>query len=208
MKLTDRDVADIQANPGWQRILASFARFVQPAAGQHVLDIGCGAGALVAILRREFDATVWGLDVVPALLKMAHQHVPEAAFITGSVYQLPLPTASLDGITATNVLYLLAEPHAAVQEIARVLKPGGWFAMLNPAPQMSVPAATALADARQLDETARAHLVRWARVAEAHPRWSVADVRALLAPASLGGLQTRHRVGDGLALYARATRQN
>lgn len=194
--------AKVQANPGWQGILESFARFVGPAPGQWVLDVGSGPGALLGILREQFQAQAVGADADFAMMLHARQQYL-APVMQARLPHLPCAAGSFDVVTATNVLYLLAEPLPALHECLRVLKPGGLFAMLNPSPAMNPTSAAALADARHLEGFARQNFLHWGEVAQANFRWSAADISALFAEAGLGPPQVEAKIGPGLALYAK-----
>lgn len=52
---------------------------------------------------------------------------PDREFVVGGAYSVPLPDASVDGVVCVNVLFHLADVEKAIQEIGRVLRPGGSF---------------------------------------------------------------------------------
>lgn len=200
----------MQSNQGWVVILESFARFIAPQPRQIVLDVGTGPGALVSILQANHPATVYGIDYSLPLAKLARDTYPDlgAVFVAGQLPILPLGDATVDVATASNVLYLLDDPQAAVIEIGRILKPNGQLVMLNPSPKMSIASATALADERQLTGFERENFIDWGQIAEANVRWSVEDIQALFAPAGLTLIEWRERIGEGLALYARGVKHH
>lgn len=200
-------VKSIQSNEGWNRILESFARFVNPSAGARVADLGTGAGTLVNLLRTEYQADAFGIDYNSLLLKVGRELYPDQASVQGTAYRLPLADKSLDMLTATNVLYLLETPQQALVEIQRVLKLGGIIVLLNPSDKMNMATATQLADERGLTGASRDQLINWGRVAEEHPRWSVAEIETMLKDVGCAEIETRERVGNGLALYVRAIRK-
>ena len=105
------------------------------SAGDVVLDLGCGNG------RHTFEALKRGAHVIAADLKpevLAHVsewvtamydqgEIPEGtAFIAvrANALQLPFPSGSIDHVIASEILEHIPEDHAAIAEIARVLKPG------------------------------------------------------------------------------------
>jgi ubiquinone/menaquinone biosynthesis C-methylase UbiE len=194
----------IQTQPGWLRILESFARFVSPAQGARVVDLGSGPGVLVDIFQRDYQANAFGIDSQPDMLLHAPNH--DGNLLVGNAYDLPLASEIVDCVTATNVLYLLDSPQQALAEITRVLRVGGRFAMLNPSPKMTIDSANVLAESRGLDEIGRTHLVSWATIAENHPRWSLDEIIILLQSVGLTNVQHRERIGDGLAIYVLAIR--
>jgi ubiquinone/menaquinone biosynthesis C-methylase UbiE len=96
------------------------------------LDLGCGTGWHVQRLQ-ELGYRVWGLDSSVAQLREA-THRQTACFgscwCLSDVQKLPYPDAGIDFAYAINVVHHLetrAEQMAAIQEIGRVLKPGGLF---------------------------------------------------------------------------------
>jgi ubiquinone/menaquinone biosynthesis C-methylase UbiE len=200
----------MQRNTGWQQILASFARFVEPAPAGTLLDVGTGPGALVAIFQRDFGVHGIGVDASFALAHAAQQHYAEsgATFITAALPRLPFADNTFDVLTATNILYLLDNPATALQEMERVLRPGGTFAMLNPSIKMNVATATALATERGLVGFAHQNFLEWGRIAERNHRWTLADVDALFTAAGLTLQTHRERIGAGLALYVKGFKRN
>jgi ubiquinone/menaquinone biosynthesis C-methylase UbiE len=97
-----------------------------------ILEIGCGAGLLsVALARKGYcvDAS----DCAPAMLAMArknatgHQVADRIALFLADVQQLPIPDASYDLVLALGVIPWVKAPQAALREMARVLRPGGYL---------------------------------------------------------------------------------
>lgn len=195
----------MQSNQGWVRILESFARFVAPPKDAVLIDVGTGPGALVDIFRRDYQAKAIGLDYSLVLAARARQalEVDAPFFVVGRLPQLPLGSQTVDLVTATNVLYLLAEPETALAEIVRCLRPSGTFVMLNPSPLMSTATATALANERNLRGFERENFIDWGKIAEANLRWSVDDIETMFRQVGLNLEDSRSRIGAGLALYAR-----
>ncbi len=97
-------------------------------AGVHVLDVGCGDGALVcAAASRGAEAT--GVDPDPAMLAAARTRADKdgntAAFLGGRIERLPFPDAAFDVVVSITVLCFVPDASVAVREMARVLRPGG-----------------------------------------------------------------------------------
>ena len=91
-----------------------------------VLDIGCGQGRLLSLLR-DIGIPAIGLDASPAMLKAA-----SGMRIFGDARILPFPDSTFGGAAALYMLYHLEDPVQAVAECLRVLKPGGLFAGCAP----------------------------------------------------------------------------
>jgi ubiquinone/menaquinone biosynthesis C-methylase UbiE len=103
--------------------------------GLHVLDVGCGTGAITrGIAERVGPAgRVIGLDVCDALIADArakHADVPGLAFVVGDVYRLP-SAARFDVVTAARVLQWLSQPAAALRAMRGAAKHGGHVVVLD-----------------------------------------------------------------------------
>jgi ubiquinone/menaquinone biosynthesis C-methylase UbiE len=97
---------------------AALARVSGPV--EDALDVGTGTGAGARVLRVRFpDAEVVGTDVSSAMLEEARKHAPELQFVEGDAAQLPFHDASFDLVAHNNMIPFL-------DELARVLRPGGW----------------------------------------------------------------------------------
>jgi arsenite methyltransferase len=100
------------------------------AAGQHVLDLGCGGGAGSRQLRHH-GCTPIGLDLAPGRLAGAVRALPKLAAVAGDARRLPFADASIDGILAECSLSLAGYGEAALGECLRVLRPGGKLAVTD-----------------------------------------------------------------------------
>lgn len=113
-----------------------FCRAWQGArAGSVWIDAGCGAGTYTRRLAQD-GLDVYGLDYSYPTLRKARERSPAiSAWSVGDVTQLPLRSASADGLLCFGVMQALGSTDAAVAEMARVLKPGGevWIDALNAA---------------------------------------------------------------------------
>jgi arsenite methyltransferase len=104
--------------------------------GETVLDLGSGAGADVLISARRVGPTgrAIGLDMTDEMLELARHNAVEAGttnveFVKGYIEQLPLPDASVDVVISNCVINLSADKGQVIREAARVLRPGGRFAV-------------------------------------------------------------------------------
>jgi ubiquinone/menaquinone biosynthesis C-methylase UbiE len=118
-----------------KRRLIERAR-IQP--GQRVLDLGCGTGTLTLMLKRAVpDAIITGLDGDQEILDIARSKAAsEALEITwdrGLAYNLPYPAASFDVVISSLVTHHLDHmpKERSFQEVNRVLRPSGWFHILD-----------------------------------------------------------------------------
>jgi methionine biosynthesis protein MetW len=89
-----------------------------------VLDVGCGDGLTSGMLLKEIAQAYQGVDVSSAAIAQATDH-GFAAEVIEDASKLPFPDSSFDVVTLIEVLEHLFDPAGAVQEAARVLRPGG-----------------------------------------------------------------------------------
>lgn len=104
--------------------------------GETVLDLGSGGGADVVISARRVGAAgkAIGLDMTDEMLELARRNAAEAGvtnveFIKGYIEEMPLPDASVDVVISNCVINLSGDKQRVVHEAARVLRPGGRFAV-------------------------------------------------------------------------------
>ena len=160
-------------------------------AGETVLDLGSGAGgdALIAAGRVGPEGHVIGLDMTDEMLELARRHAAESGldnveFRKGYIESLPVDDASVDVVISNCVINLSADKAKVLGEAARVLRPGGRFAV-----------SAVIADAA-MPADVRSDLEQWAGcVAGALTRDEFA---AALARAGLVDVEVRetHRVHD------------
>jgi arsenite methyltransferase len=93
--------------------------------GARVLDIGCGAGAVVDYLRRRYDLNAMGVDLSAVLVKEGSLNYEGLPLARGRAEQLPSSDDSFGAVVCECMLSLCPDPHAVLQEIRRVLMPGG-----------------------------------------------------------------------------------
>jgi arsenite methyltransferase len=103
-------------------------------AGEVGGDIGFGGGvALELLLDRVGPAgRVYGVDLAPAMVSRAAARFAKDARLRvyeGSITELPLGDAMIDGVSSTNTIYFVDDLDKAFAEVARVLTPGGRFAL-------------------------------------------------------------------------------
>ena len=107
----------------------AFAPYAGAAAGQRALDVGCGPGALTAVLVRALgpDAVV-AIDPSPPFVAAARARFPGVDVHEGSAEDLPFDDGSFDLVTAQLVVHFMADPVAGLREMRRVASPGGTVA--------------------------------------------------------------------------------
>ena len=103
--------------------LADFAGVV---AGQRVLDVGCGPGALTGELVQRVGAeAVNAVDPSDAFVAAARDRHPAVDVQSASAEALPFADGSFDAALAQLVVHFMADPVAGLREMGRVTRPGG-----------------------------------------------------------------------------------
>jgi SAM-dependent methyltransferase len=105
------------------------------AAGERVLDAGCGTGDCVLALERAGFAAV-GLDFAPGMLARARAKAAAAgsagAFVEGTLDRpLPFPDGDFDRAVCVSALQAVADPAFTLGELRRVLRPGGSLVLVH-----------------------------------------------------------------------------
>ena len=103
-----------------------FADFAAVAAGQRVLDVGCGPGALTAelVVRLGPDA-VSAVDPSESFVAAAQERHPGVSVQRASAEELPFEDRVFDAALAQLVVHFMADPVAGLREMARVTREGG-----------------------------------------------------------------------------------
>ncbi len=111
-KISCRDVADRLKNYEYKKLL----------------DIGCGTGYLIELLKKQKEAEYYGLDLSPEMIKVAKSKFDESVTLTiGSADDLPYFSQEFDVVCCVQSFHHYPYPKKAMQEAYRVLKPGGLY---------------------------------------------------------------------------------
>jgi len=126
----------------WKRRVVALA---SPRAGDRALDLATGTGDIAFALAAR-GADVVGLDITPRMIQLARAKIDRRAvptspdlpdppdppdFVVGDMLALPFPSASFDIVTTGYGLRNVPDLGGAVDEIRRVLRPGGRFVSLD-----------------------------------------------------------------------------
>jgi SAM-dependent methyltransferase len=108
------------------RLAHEFVRAAGVAAGERVLDVGCGPGALTSALGGIVGAAnVSGVDPTDAFVERSRRRVPGADLRVAAAEALPFEDGSFDRSLAQLVFHFVDDPAASVAEMARVTRSGG-----------------------------------------------------------------------------------
>ncbi len=135
----------------WAEILESRMRPLFEAVLERVgvgpgarhLDLACGSG-LASAIAAERGAQVSGIDAAEPMLAIARERTPAGRFEVADLEALPFPDTAFDTVTSFNGVQFAADPHAALREARRVLKPSGKVGVAVWAPPDRVEAASVI----------------------------------------------------------------
>ena len=110
-------------------------------APRHVLDVGCGPGGSTFVLAEDLggDVEVFGVDYSSKMLQAARRHhtkryahLENISFYREDAMDLSFPDNHFDLILGHSFLYLVSDSEAVLNELRRVLRPGGRIVMMEP----------------------------------------------------------------------------
>lgn len=109
-----------------------FTRLLAPFTGSNrrILDIGFGTGAMLVFLARY--GHVIGMDMAADAIRFARTRC-DVPMLLGSITHVPLETASVDMVTAFDIIEHVDDEAAAFAELGRVCRPGGHLLLTAPA---------------------------------------------------------------------------
>jgi demethylmenaquinone methyltransferase/2-methoxy-6-polyprenyl-1,4-benzoquinol methylase len=120
-------------NRRWRRAMVDAVAEGRP---RRVLDVATGTAGVALMLAVRTDAEITGVDLTEQMLRRGQARVAAAGeerirLAVARAEELPFPDASFDGLTFTYLLRYVADPAAALRELARVVRPGGIVSSLE-----------------------------------------------------------------------------
>ena len=140
------------SDSNYRRILQPPDKLIQRSGigkGMRVLEVGCGSGAFTTFVARviDEDGKVYALDIQPEMLeqlrnklsKPGNKDVNNIELINAGAYDLPFNDNCLDLVHMVTVLQEIPDRCKALQQVRRVLKPGGILAVTEFLPDPDYP---------------------------------------------------------------------
>ena len=117
---------------GEQRFRQLALENLEISKSTEVLDLCCGAGQTTRFLVQYSDR-VTGLDISPVAIERAKKNVPQANYVEGLAQRMPLDDNQFDLVHTSSALHEMTpkELEQILQEVYRVLKPGGIFTLVD-----------------------------------------------------------------------------
>jgi len=114
-------------NHGNKSMLDAAVEGLQPKEGEQIIEVGFGGGyALDRVRERVAPARPVGVEISLPMIEAGRERWGDAVELhRADVIAMPFAEAVADAVLSVNTIYFWPEPHAALREIRRVLKPGG-----------------------------------------------------------------------------------
>lgn len=125
------------AAEAYDRFMGRYSALLSPqlvdfagvAAGQRALDVGCGPGALTAVLADRLGAAaVTAVDPSESFVAAAKERHPGVDVLRAAAERLPFPDGRFDTSLAQLVVHFMKDPVGGLREMARVTRRGGMVA--------------------------------------------------------------------------------
>jgi SAM-dependent methyltransferase len=101
--------------------------------GKVILDAGCGGGHTLQLIAEKYEpGELHGFDFMPEQIDLAKQRGLPADIFVGDITDTALPTGKFDAVFVQGVLHHVPEWRKALEEMSRVVKPGGFLLLEEP----------------------------------------------------------------------------
>lgn len=128
-----RTLLPVEGDLGFRRRCETIVEFLDAQPDDLVLDCGCGYGFTLRVLRELTEARLVGLDLQRERVVNVRERLGERVrLVQGSALELPFGEGSIDKAVSSEVLEHLPDDRKAVEELYRVLRPGGRLVVTVP----------------------------------------------------------------------------
>jgi ubiquinone/menaquinone biosynthesis C-methylase UbiE len=118
-----------------RRSLGKLAASLPWSGDERVLDVACGTGRLAAMIRQDHPGVhITGLDVSPAMIKVARRRLPEdeaTRWKVGMLSSVELEPSSFDIVTCASAFHLFTDQDEGLAQMARLVRPGGTVCIVD-----------------------------------------------------------------------------
>ena len=200
---------DVLALGQTRRWRSAVLAAVDPKPGQRILDLAAGTGTS-SVPFAEAGAFVVPTDFSLGMLQVGQERQPQLPFVAGDALHLPFADDVFDAATISFGLRNLADRHAGLRELARVVRPGGRLVVCEFSEPTWAPFRTVYSEylMRALPEIANrvaSNPEAYVYLAESIRAWpNQRELAADIAAAGWGSVQWRNLTGGIVALH-RAT---
>lgn len=199
-----------------------LASQLQLNSDHNVLDVGCGAGGAALYLASAYGCQVTGLDLTPEYCRVAQSLADQfglssrLSFRQGSALDMPFENGTFDVVWTQHAAMNIDDKPTLYSEIARVLRPGGYFAMYDvlagpvspvyfPVPWARDPSISFLStpdQLRELLESTGLHIHSWRDTSEIGRNWFKAMVTKIQQQGKMPVLGPHLLIGPDFPLMA------
>ena len=118
--------------PVHAKMLGLLERELSADPPGRIIDVGCGTGRLLRAVSARWPKTqVFGVDPAKEMIAEASRLNPEGVFKVGQAEALPFPDQAVDVVLSSISFHHWADHAKGIQEVARVLRPGGVFCLAD-----------------------------------------------------------------------------
>lgn len=124
-----------EADMAFRKRVQTIFDWVQPTDGMTILDMPCGRGFYLNMLRYASGARLIGAELDWGVIEKARRnvgHLPDVGLANANVYHMPFPDDAFDAVIMSEILEHIDRDVDALKEAYRVLKPGGVLAVTVP----------------------------------------------------------------------------